>query len=226
MRSRRRHRPGHAASSPAASTTESPGNLKPSGPASGVPAADRPLHRPSARICRARRCCSDNPKVSRERSRTCAALPGTGAGAGRVRNVKAALSCWPRSLAASRSWPGRLLGRTRFAHPRRLGDQFNAVPGDGRLHEADRTGVAAATDDPVARALLPVGGAASGLVAVGLPQLFESCRLAAGERLQFGVVEQRGHLLGVADRQRLQPQPGGFECHSSRPVIQAPLRAA
>lgn len=111
-------------------------------------------------------------------------------------------------------------------HPRHLGGDVIAVPGDGRLHEADRTGVAAATDDPVARALLPVGGAASGLVAVGLPQLFESCRLAAGERLQFGVVEQRGHLLGVADRQRLQPQPGGFECHSSRPVIQAPLRAA
>ena len=51
----------------------------------------------------ARRSCSERPKVSRERSRTSAALPGTAAGAGRVRNVKAALSS-PSTTRRAAAW--------------------------------------------------------------------------------------------------------------------------
>lgn len=54
-------------------------------------------------------------------------------------------------------------------HPRHLGGEVVAIPGDGRLHGPDSSSVVAATDDPVAPALMPVGGATSGLALVAVP---------------------------------------------------------
>ena len=91
--------------------------------------------------------------------------------------------------------------------PGDLGGEKTSLLGHRGLHGPDGTSVVEAADDPVEPPLGAVRGVAHDLAPVTLPKFSQVGRLAAGEGVQAGVVEQRSHLLRMLDAQRLQPDP-------------------
>jgi hypothetical protein len=109
-------------------------------------------------------------------------------------------------------------------HPGHLRGHSAGPPHRG-LHRAHGGARVAVAHDPVQPSLLAIGGSPGNLPLGPVAQLLNGQRVTADVGVQGLVVQQRSHLGGMIDPQRLQDEPCRLDHFGHRPVALRPHSA-